>query len=309
MSNSKDKRIQKLKKKRIWPSILGLFVITFIFAIILIVQLGVSAIDVIQSKIISGISQTETVAVAFEDYEGEQKQKIQDSVLNYVEMTPEIDSVWVSDLNDKEIWASGDKTPNIKNTSEIYFTEDESINLILEENFSSGIQFQEDMIVINEDIFSELDADVILESGLGFEDRKEIVKLKVWYMQEVDGLKVYVLQDIKVYVYDFFMLLTSTILFCIMIAIFILYYLISFISVIVSMRKTSKVIYTDMTTGGNNWLYFVKKGNRLLKKKAASNDYAVIHFKMRKYRSFCTCFGVKEGEVLIEKCTMCLRNI
>ena len=134
MSNSKDKRIKKLKKKRIWPSILGLFVITFIFAIILIVQLGVSAIDVIQSKIISGISQTETVAVAFEDYEGEQKQKIQDSVLNYVEMTPEIDSVWVSDLNDKEIWASGDKTPNIKNISEIYFTEDESINLILEEN-------------------------------------------------------------------------------------------------------------------------------------------------------------------------------
>lgn len=301
MSNSKDKRIKKLKKKRIWPSILGLFVITFIFAIILIVQLGVSAIDVIQSKIISGISQTETVAVAFEDYEGEQKQKIQDSVLNYVEMTPEIDSVWVSDLNDKAIWASGDKTPNIKNISEIYFTEDESINLILEENFSSGIQFQEDMIVINEDIFSELDADVILESGLGFEDRSEIVKLKVWYMQEVDGLKVYVLQDIKVYVYDFFMLLTSTVLFGIMIAIFILYYLISFVSVIVSMRKTSKVIYTDMTTGGNNWLYYVKKGNRILKKKTASNDYAVIHFKMRKYRSFCTCFGVKEGEVLIEK--------
>ena len=56
-----------------------------------------------------------------------------------------------------------------------------------------------------------------------------------------------------------------------------------------------------MTTGGNNWLYFVKKGNKLLKKKAASNGYAVIHIKMRKYRSFCTCFGVKEGELLIEK--------
>ena len=104
------------------------------------------------------------------------------------------------------------------------------------------------------------------------------------------------------------MLVASTALFAVMIAIFILYYLISFISVIVNMRKTSKVIYTDMTTGGNNWLYFVKKGNRILKKKAASNDYAVIHFKMRKYRSFCTCFGVKEGEALIEKMYQVLKK-
>ncbi len=301
MSNSKDKRIKKLKKKRIWPSILGLFVITFIFSIILGAQLGVSAIDVIQSKIIDGISQTETVAVVFEDYEGEQKQKIQDSVLNYVEMTPEIEAVWVADLNGEQIWASGDMAPNIKNVSEIYFTEDEFVSLILEENFSQGIKFEEDMIVINEEIFSEIEASEILESGLNLVDKKEVVKFKVWYLQEVNGLKVYVLQDIKVYFYDFFMLLASTVLFGVMIAVFILYYLISFISVIASMRKTTKVIYTDMTTGGNNWLYFVKKGNRLLKKKSASNEYAVIHFKMRKYRSFCTCFGVKEGEVLIEK--------
>ena len=57
----------------------------------------------------------------------------------------------------------------------------------------------------------------------------------------------------------------------------------------------------DMTTGGNNWLYFVKRGEKLLKKKTILSEYAVIHLKMRKYRSFCTCFGVKEGEALIEK--------
>lgn len=306
MTDAKDKRIKKLKKKRIWPSILGLFIITFIFAIILIVQLGISAIDVVQSKIIDGISQTENVAMAFEDYEGEQK--TQEAVLNYLEMTPEVDAVWVSDSKGNEVWASGDMTPEIKNVSEIYFTEDEFVRLILEEKSSQGIKFEEDMIVINEDLFSEIDADTILESGLDFTDRKEIVKFKVWYVQEVDGLKVYVLQDIKVYLYDFFMLVASTALFAVMIAIFILYYLVSFISVIVSMRKTSKVIYTDMTTGGNNWLYFVKKGNRILKKKAASNDYAVIHFKMRKYRSFCTCFGVKEGEALIEKMYQVLKK-
>jgi EAL domain-containing protein (putative c-di-GMP-specific phosphodiesterase class I)/GGDEF domain-containing protein len=93
-----------------------------------------------------------------------------------------------------------------------------------------------------------------------------------------------------------------------MIAIFILYYLTSIISVIINIRRTSKVIYTDMTTGGKNWLYFVKRSNRILKSKISLNNYAVIHLKMRKYRSFCTCFGVKEGEVLVEKMYRVLRK-
>ena len=308
MSDSRDKRIKKLKKKRIWPSILGLFLITFIFAIILLVQLAVSGIDVIQGKLLESASQTEIIATVFEEYEGTQKQKIQESVLAYVKMTPEVEAVWVSDANGKEVWASGNKVPNIKNISNIYYNENDFIRLILDENFSKGITFEENMITIDEDFFDDVDFEKIVKSGFNFSDNDELLNFKVWYIQEVDHLQVYVLQNINVYAYDFFMLVTSTALFAVMIAIFIIYYLTSFISVIVSMRRTNKVIYTDITTGGNNWLYFVKKGNKLLKKKSASNDYAVLHFKMRKYRSFCTCFGVKEGEELIEQMYQVLKK-
>ncbi|MBQ5676589.1 MAG: EAL domain-containing protein, partial [Lachnospiraceae bacterium] len=136
----------------------------------------------------------------------------------------------------------------------------------------------------------------------------EIAQIQVWYLQELGTLKVYVLQNIILHSNDFFSLMASTFLFGIMIAIFIVYYLLSFVGVIVSMHKTTKVIYTDMITGGNNWLYFEKRGEKLLKKKSASSEYAVIHLKMRKYRSFCTCFGVKEGEVLIEKLYYALKR-
>lgn len=308
MSDSRDKRIKKLKKKRIWPSILGLFLITFIFGIILLVQLAVSGIDVIQGKLLESASQTENIAMVFEEYEGTQKQKIQESVLAYVKMTPEVEAVWVSDANGKEVWASGNKVPNIKNISNIYYNENDFIRLILDENFSKGITFEENMITIDEDFFDDVDFEKIVKSGFNFSDNDELLNFKVWYIQEVDQLQVYVLQNINIYAYDFFMLVTSTALFAVMIAIFIIYYLTSFISVIVSMRRTNKVIYTDITTGGNNWLYFVKKGNKLLKKKSASNDYAVLHFKMRKYRSFCTCFGVKEGEELIEQMYQVLKK-
>jgi len=87
-----------------------------------------------------------------------------------------------------------------------------------------------------------------------------------------------------------------------LIGIFTVYYLISFISMIFNVRKTTKILYTDVVTGGDNWLSFIRKGtNRLKWNVIFKKQYALVHFEMRKYRSFCTCFGVNKGQELIEK--------
>ena len=303
MNNSKDKRIKRLKKKRIWPSILGLFIIICIFSVLIVALLAVAGVDVVQRKLVQSNSQAKTISVVFEEYDGEQKQRIQDAVLTYLELTPEIEAVWVADANGNKIWASNDMTPDRSKTSEFFWSDEEAMNLIVEEDLGQILTFEKSNIEINENIFTEMDLFTIMKSGIFFSNEKEstLIHFKVWFLQEVKDLEVYVLHDIGIYAYDFLMLIMSIALFGIMLAVFILYYLISFISVIVSMRKTTKIIYTDLITGGNNWLHFVKKGTGLLKRKSTSHAYAVIHLKMRKYRSFCTCFGVKEGEELIEK--------
>lgn len=303
MSDSKDKRIKRLKKKRIWPSILGLFIIVFIFAIMIVALLAVAGVDVVQRKLVQSNSQAKTISVVFEEYDGEQKQRIQDAVLTYLELTPEIEAVWVSDTDGNEIWASGEMAPDREQINKFHLSEEEPVNLVVEEDLRQILTIEEDNIEINDNIFSEMDIFSIMKSGFFFSNEKEstLMHFKVWFLQEVKDLEVYVLQDIAIHAYDFLMLIMSIALFGIMIAVFILYYLISFISVIVSMRKTTKIIYTDLITGGNNWLHFVKKGTGLLKRKSVPHAYAVVHLKMRKYRSFCTCFGVKEGEELIEK--------
>ena len=301
MSDSKDKRIKKLKNKSIWPSILGLFFIIIIFAILLIVQLGTNVMDIIRKKIIDPSSQSETVAVLFEEYDEEHSEEIEDSVTKYTEIVSDIEAVWVTDLKDNKVWANTKIEPNVEAVGELQVNENETISLIFERELARGLKFENETFIISDDFIKEFDTENIWESIYDFGHQEEIIKFRVWYLHKVGNYKVYVLQNVKLYANDFFILLASAILFVAMIAVFMLYYLSSFISVIISMRKTNKVIYTDIITGGNNWLYFVKKGNKLLKKKAASNGYAVIHIKMRKYRSFCTCFGVKEGELLIEK--------
>ena len=301
MSDSIDKRIKKLKNKSIWPSILGLFFIIIIFAILLIVQLGTNVMDIIRKKIIDPSSQSETVAVLFEEYDEEHSEEIEDSVTKYTEIVADIEAVWVTDLKDNKVWANTKIEPDIEAVGELQVNENETISLIFERELAKGLKFENETFIISDDFIKEFDTENIWESIYDFGHQEEIIKFRVWYLHKVGNYKVYVLQNVKLYANDFFILLASAILFVVMIAVFMLYYLSSFISVIISMRKTNKVIYTDIITGGNNWLYFVKKGNKLLKKKAASNGYAVIHIKMRKYRSFCTCFGVKEGELLIEK--------
>ena len=91
MSDSKDKRINKLKRKRIWPSILGLFIIVLFFSGILVTQLVFNASEIVQRKVFEGISLTETIATVFESYEGEDEKRIQDAVSTHVEMLPQIE--------------------------------------------------------------------------------------------------------------------------------------------------------------------------------------------------------------------------
>ncbi|MBQ9135305.1 MAG: EAL domain-containing protein, partial [Lachnospiraceae bacterium] len=303
MSDSKDKRIKRLKKKRIWPSVLGLFIITIIFAILILFLISFACVDLVQRKLIEGNSRSEAIAGLFEAYEDGQEQRIQDAVLTNMEMESEVEAVWVADADGNKLWSNNDMAPDRENAFDFLWIDESAIRLIVEEDDGQVLQFHGNDIRINENFFSEMYKLTERDERTFFSIKKEsaIMQIRVWFVQEINGLEVYVLQTVCVYGYDLVMFILCIELFGIMIAVFLLYYLISFISVIVSMRRTTKIIYTDMVTGGNNWLHFVKKGNSLLKRKVGARNYAVIHLKMRKYRSFCTCFGVKEGETLVEK--------
>ncbi len=303
MGESKDKRIKKLKKKRIWPSILGLFVITLIFSIMIVFLLAFACADIVQRKLVQGSRQSAAIAVMFENYEAEQQTGIEDAILTHLELMPQLEAVWVADTEGNKLWSNNDMAPDRENAVELFISDKDSMNLIVANDPNNILTSDGDNIEVNGNALNNINfADLISDGAfLSFEEEMALMQCQVWFMQVVNDLEVYVLQDIYIYTYDFLMLFISIVLFGIFLAIFIIYYLCSFISVIVSMHKTTKIIYTDMITGGGNWLHFVKKGTGLLKRKSASQNYAVIHLKMRKYRSFFTCFGVKEGELLIEK--------
>lgn len=86
----------------------------------------------------------------------------------------------------------------------------------------------------------------------------------------------------------------------ILIVIPILFLLISIISSFVSQRRIAKLLYWDPMTGGNNWMYVKMNGKKILAGHG-KKSFAVVDLEFMKFRSYCTCHGVEEGENLLEK--------
>ncbi len=307
MTNAKDKRIKKLKKKRIWTSVFGLLFMLFLFTVIVIAVIASVGLDVFDRKMSDGSNQSAMVAKIYEGYTEESASHINEMVMTYIGLSPEIEAVGLIDSEGEKVWSSHNMYPDTGRVT-TFDLQTVGTNLpmkiIVEEDLEEVFTLEDNEVTVNDDLIEALgllqvfgDNSIVLDR-----ENNDLVSFKIWFVVPVNQLNVYVLNNISIGVQDLFMLMVSVGIFILIILIFTIYYIISFCSVISSMRRTTKIIYTDMVTGGDNWLHFVKKGASLLKRsKRNAKRYAVLHMRMRKYRSFCTCFGVQEGEALIEK--------
>ena len=318
MRNTKEIRIRKLKKIRIWPAIVGLVILIFISAVLIGVTSLASIADIAQRKIIQAGAQAVRVAELYDRQESETLFGTDEAVLTYIELLPEIESVSIMDKAGQEVWSNNQTYPS---TNRLMLLDlktvgiEQDVRIYIEDDMNQIITVKNGTIVPDGDNVTDVISNVIFSSisavrefiqSIGddfefFRKNSSIISMKVWFGVTGSNYDVYVLNNIHVYVNDVLVLIFVCILFAVFISIFVLYYIISFISFVVNTRKMSKVMYTDVITGGNNRLYFEKKGSSILRKQRWSKyNYAMIHLQMQKYRSFCTCFGVQKGEELIE---------
>ena len=305
MNKSKEERIKKLKKKHIWPSIVGLIIILLIFTAIMFAALGISGMDIVHRKLTDNSSRSVKIAELFEGYNSENKAEIEQKVLSYVDVLEEIIAVAVEGADGTKVWSSDGKYPEINESIKMELVSgitDKDIGVVVAEENEQLFFIDEGELVINEKALPEILSESDLSSTAPF------THFKVWIVISVGDMEVMVLNSIPIRLQDFMMVITCVGLCVLMMSIFVIYYLISIISMALSVHKTTKIIYTDIVTGGDNWLFFTKKGTALLKKNRGQRNYAVIHLEMRKYRSFCTCFGVNKGQELIERFYAVLKN-
>lgn len=310
MSSRKEKRLKKLKKQRIWPYILGIFLVVIVFTILAAMMMGFFAVNVVYEKLQQGYDTSQMVAkIVAEEWDGENTDCIHEIQEEISKLLPNSQDICIVSAEDEILYQSGEAVPDF----ESYITEIgmEDTGLMLTEDSGSLLYVKNGEVEFEfwkmmqqfELIQEDFDGNFWKNGSLGTVD--------FWYDIPIfdDGTRICVKNILPVRCAELLLVVMIVDIIIILAIVLILYYLISIISLIFERRKLARILDTDVVTGGYNLQYFIRKGNKLLKKnRKGKYNYAVVNIRMEKYRNFCSCYGVKEGEELMEIFYQVLNN-
>ena len=259
MGRTKEKRIKRLKKKRIWPSVLGLFFILLIFAIVIAFGAAAVLMEVTNRKLTEGYEKSVKVAELYRESVGGSLSGDESRLHLYLDVIDDVKAISVVDKEGNGVWSSDGVFPDVTKATGADFSflgNQGAVKLIVEGNASSLYVDEDGIVTINESIlFRQIHNNFFT---IFTNSTESLLQFNVWFLIPAEASTVCVLNTVNVYGYDIQMILVVLVTIGILIGVFSLYYIISFVSVIISQRKTTKIIYTDMITGGENWFYFTK---------------------------------------------------
>ncbi|MCR5829083.1 MAG: GGDEF domain-containing phosphodiesterase [Lachnospiraceae bacterium] len=71
---------------------------------------------------------------------------------------------------------------------------------------------------------------------------------------------------------------------------------------LVRRRNATKIFFTDISTKGKNWMWFLLRGENYLKSTFSKRDkFAVVNLSFVNYRNYCACHSLAAGDELLMK--------
>ena len=302
MSTRKEKRLKKLKKQRIWPYILGVFMVITVFTVLASAMMGFFVVNVVYEKLQQGYDSSQKIAQLVEQEWDESDPDSLDGVLAEISrLLPNVQDVCIVNEKDEIVFQSGEDVPDF----DFYMPEMgmEDTAVMLTHDTESLIYAQNEEVELNIwNMIQRSENTQEIYDG-NFWANGELITVDFWYDVPIaeEGYRVCIKNVIPVRNVELGFVLMIVDIFIILALILLIYYLVSIISLLSERKKLARILDTDVITGGYNMQYFVRKGNKLLKKnRKGKYNYAVVTIRMEKYRNFCSCYGVKEGEELME---------
>ncbi len=119
------------------------------------------------------------------------------------------------------------------------------------------------------------------------------------YTSDIENVKICFKNTLKINAFQFNVFCTI-IIFMIVVWIFSGIYEIYKVAKLIQERKrVNKLVMIDPVTGGYNKDYFIQKTTK--ENKRGRRNYAVVQLRLEKYRNYCTAYGLKQGENLLEE--------
>lgn len=294
MKSSKEKRIKELKKIHILPHILLLTVFILFFTAVVLAFTEVFISYLMENHLEGSYQRAQALSMKVES-------RIGNGDLSTISLSEDED-YGVYDNEAKEFVTLPKQDINLNDC--IYYEVDENevyFDKINGEDFDTYIKGEESVNSLVFAIFRSEAPDLI--SNNSAEDR-EAVRFHGWIVNKISNEKYSVfyssdvilkIKDIK-YILGFMAILIS------FVTVPMIMYIIMLIVSIVGQKRAAKILYYDAITGGKNWLYFSKRASKIVKKcKGGKRRYAMVSLRMDRYQGYCACYGIAEGEAVVEK--------
>ena len=296
---TKKKPLEKIKRKTFWSSFVSFIVICAVFVIIAYFITDIFSINMIEEK----SRESYEAALSIKSY--------------FDENNKTLHSVCTVNSENKVLWQSDDNKPDFENNLEYkledftvlfdnsiedFFTQINDIDFLLNK-YLELVPHDNNLILNWRHILMDSDTRKLL--GDIVENRyRKVASIPCWviFNEDEGGNRFCVNTEISLRVSELTPLFLLIIIFAAFLLILIIWFIISSARSHKDQHQLEKILALDPITGGMNWVYFVKTGTRLLRRRPRKNKhYAVVSFAMRHYTNYCTYYGVSSGEELLGK--------
>ena len=296
----KNKVLKIVRKNHIWVTIALCLVIAIVSDVFIALFSGIMGSYVFNSKV---GDEYEAVAYMAKLYNFSSDEEA-DSIFNI--LNEEGRSYFITDNHGNIIYQYGENTMGTTTgTFSLPITTEGEVEVkAYLDNITEGV------FVPNEEGNFEFTAASLLKFAIRFwdnaynhtEPNKTSMELPLWMAIDVkEGKQTFYAKTI--FNMSFSDLIFLGLFLCIalvLVGCIIILMLVNMINTLVHQKRLSTVFFTDPITRGHNWMWFSFRGEQLLKKRrSAAQSYAVLDLVFVKFRNYCVCHSVAEGEEML----------
>ena len=330
MSKKKEKRIKRLQKMSIWPAVLEMIITELVIFSLTIFICALSIFGIVNTLVLNVAKDCNTVIDSVnKNWNNESREAINSRLDAFADSFSNIDEIIIDESNDilsvfpyLKYDFDDEAKRQFNAIGMIHFIDSQyetpleefmphgerNLDVELHHQVSDGERVgyrlgmeMRGFLFNPRNMYRSMDIEKLLKDRRYIEwSNRESLQLHTIsvYRSEIPNVNVCFRTVYKLNTFQM-NLLSTVIIFLLVVFIFSGIYEISKVVNIVHQRKRiNKLVTTDTVTGGYNKEYFTQKAHKEISK--GKRNYAIVQLRLEKYRNYCTAYGIKQGENLLE---------
>lgn len=338
MSKKKDRKIKRLQRLPIWSAIVGMIITESVLFVLTVFICSLSIFGIVNTLILNNAKECNAIVQSVnENWNNESESQLETRLATFSELYGDIHEV---NLVQGEIKTAFSGAASLINSemqklfetegmlhfidpdyerpvlNSLIFDSSNDADISYFEAYDDDMDYDSDEYILGVSLASDLKRMLYNPNNLLksmdvdrlFKDRKYLTQVSreseglhviSFYKTDIPNVNLCIKSIYRLNVFQFNLMFTVLLFMVVVMIVTAVYELSRLISVIHERRRVNQLVTIDTVTGGYNKDYFIQKAGKEISR--GRRNYAVVQLRLEKYRNYCTAYGLKQGENLLEE--------